>query len=99
MGMSVHNAGPFASKPDPAQGAAGSATRPRFRSPPPPSAGEPSELDGQRQRTLGFVNEGLEVRWGGANGTVMARLRPLPTFSQRPSYPCSGILAWDVAWV
>ena len=23
----------------------------------------PSELDGQRQRTLGFVNEGLEVSW------------------------------------
>ena len=40
---------------------AGPASKPKFRSPPPQNAAVPVELDDQRQRTLGFVNEGLEV--------------------------------------
>jgi hypothetical protein len=56
--LCLHPSGPVEAKKDPFQ------TRTRFRSPPPQAAAAPTELDGQRERTIGFVNEGLEV-WPG----------------------------------
>ncbi|GAX72871.1 hypothetical protein CEUSTIGMA_g326.t1 [Chlamydomonas eustigma] len=51
---SISQLDPVEAKKDPFQ------TKTRFRSPPPQAAAAPTELDGQRERTMGFVNEGLE---------------------------------------